>query len=67
MISWFLSQVSVNGHAYEVGTVVFFSNPVNTVGVVMGIFAALCVGAALAFIAMTHVRRKKKGENRYCP
>ncbi|XP_036806635.1 macrophage-stimulating protein receptor [Oncorhynchus mykiss] len=53
-------RVSVNGHAYEVGTVVFFSNPVNTVGVVMGIFAALCVGAALAFIAMTHVRRKKK-------
>ncbi|XP_064822942.1 macrophage-stimulating protein receptor-like isoform X1 [Oncorhynchus masou masou] len=53
-------RVSVNGHAYEVGTVVFFSNTVNTVGVVMGIFAALCVGAALAFIAMKHVRRKKK-------
>ncbi|XP_070965299.1 macrophage-stimulating protein receptor-like [Oncorhynchus clarkii lewisi] len=53
-------RVFVNGHAYEVGTVVFFSNPVNTVGVVMGIFAALCVGAALAFISMKHVRRKKK-------
>uniref|UniRef100_A0A673ZXB5 receptor protein-tyrosine kinase n=1 Tax=Salmo trutta TaxID=8032 RepID=A0A673ZXB5_SALTR len=56
-------RVSVNGHAYEVGTVVFFSNTVNTVGVVMGIFAALCIGAALAFITMKHVRRKKKGEN----
>ncbi|XP_055773865.1 macrophage-stimulating protein receptor-like isoform X2 [Salvelinus fontinalis] len=53
-------RVSVNGHAYEVGTVVFFSNTVNTVGVVMGIFAALCVGAALAFIAMKYVRKKKK-------
>ncbi|XP_035633029.1 macrophage-stimulating protein receptor-like isoform X1 [Oncorhynchus keta] len=53
-------RVSVNGHAYEVGTVVFFSNTVNTVGVVMGIFAALCVGAALTFIAMKHARRKKK-------
>uniref|UniRef100_A0A4W5PNI1 Macrophage-stimulating protein receptor n=1 Tax=Hucho hucho TaxID=62062 RepID=A0A4W5PNI1_9TELE len=53
-------RVSVNGHAYEVGTVVVFSNTVNTVGVVMGIFAALFVGAALAFIAMKHVRRKKK-------
>ncbi|CAB1353380.1 unnamed protein product [Coregonus sp. 'balchen'] len=53
-------RVSVNGRAYEVGTVVFISNTVNTVGVVMGIFAALCFGASLAFIAMKHVMRKKK-------
>uniref|UniRef100_A0A4W5KI84 Macrophage-stimulating protein receptor n=1 Tax=Hucho hucho TaxID=62062 RepID=A0A4W5KI84_9TELE len=58
-------MVSVNGRAYEVGTVVLVDNTINIVVIMFGIFLALCVGAVLAFITMKHVRRKKKGENRY--
>lgn len=58
--------MSVNGRAYEVGTVVFVNNTTNIVVIMFGIVIALCVGAAMAFITMKHVRRKKKGENRYC-
>ncbi|KAK6321728.1 hypothetical protein J4Q44_G00087040 [Coregonus suidteri] len=55
-------MVSVNGRAYKVGTVVFVNNTINTVGIMLGIFTALCVGAALAFIIMKHMRRKKNAK-----
>nr|XP_046198940.1 macrophage-stimulating protein receptor-like [Oncorhynchus gorbuscha] len=55
-------MVSVNGRAYEVGTVVFVNNTTNIVFIMFGIVIALCVGAAMAFITMKHVRRKKKAK-----
>ncbi|XP_075996998.1 macrophage-stimulating protein receptor-like isoform X2 [Genypterus blacodes] len=53
-------EVSVNGEDYNVGTVILVNNDIVIVGIVLGIIAALVVGAALAFTVMFHLRRKKK-------
>lgn len=42
------------------GTVVRVSNH-YMVGIVLGILAALVLGAVLAFLVMKHLRKKKKG------
>ncbi|XP_053539574.1 macrophage-stimulating protein receptor isoform X2 [Ictalurus punctatus] len=52
-------RVSVNGEIYEVGRVIYSSSN-HLVGIVLGILAALVVGAALAFLVMTHLRKRKK-------
>ncbi|KAL7891780.1 hypothetical protein AOLI_G00012560, partial [Acnodon oligacanthus] len=52
-------RVSVNGETYEIGRVVYFRNN-STVGIVLGILAALAVGAALACAVMIHLRKRKK-------
>ncbi|XP_064154821.1 macrophage-stimulating protein receptor isoform X1 [Anguilla rostrata] len=54
-------RVSVNGHVYFVGKVIHVSNN-SAVGIVLGILAALVVGAVLAFFVMRHLRKLKKGE-----
>ncbi|KAM4613484.1 macrophage-stimulating protein receptor-like [Polymixia lowei] len=55
-------RVSVNGDVHDVGKVVYVNknNTVVITGIVLGIIAALVLGAALAFIVMTHLRKKKK-------
>lgn len=61
-------RVFVNHDVYDMGTVLFddsFNN--NAIaGIVLGIFAALVVGAALALIVMINLRKKKRAtiENR---
>lgn len=61
-------KVSVNGEIYGVGTVVNDDNNNDTViaGIVLGIIAALALGAGLALIVMMHLRKKKRAniENR---
>lgn len=61
-------RVYVNGEIHNVGTVVNDDNNNNTViaGIVLGIIAALVVGAGLALIVMIHLRKKKRAiiENR---
>ncbi|XP_059185829.1 macrophage-stimulating protein receptor-like isoform X2 [Centropristis striata] len=61
-------QVVVNGKVHKVGTVVNYDSNNNTViaGIVLGIIAALVVGAGLALIVMIHLRKKKRAniENR---
>ncbi|XP_041813694.1 macrophage-stimulating protein receptor-like isoform X2 [Chelmon rostratus] len=61
-------RVFVNGEVYNVGTVVNDDSNNNTViaGIVLGIIAALVVGAGLALIVMIHLRKKKRAniENR---
>lgn len=52
--------MSVNGEIYNVGRVAYSSSNLP-VGIVLGILAALAVGAALAFAIMTHLHRRKKG------
>ncbi|KAL6458477.1 hypothetical protein MHYP_G00337070 [Metynnis hypsauchen] len=52
-------RVSVNGETYEIGRVVYFTNN-STVGIVLGILAALAIGAALACAVMIHLRKRKK-------
>ncbi|XP_072540997.1 macrophage-stimulating protein receptor isoform X2 [Salminus brasiliensis] len=52
-------RVSVNGEVYEVGRVVDASSD-STVGIVLGILAALVVGAALAYAVMSHLRKRKR-------
>lgn len=54
----------VNGEVNEVGTVVNneSSNTTVIVGILLGIIAALVVGAGLALIVMIHLRKKKRGE-----
>lgn len=55
----------MNHEVYDVGTVLFDDsfNQNAIVGIVLGIIAALVVGAALALIVMIHLRKKKRGEN----
>ncbi|TSM36139.1 Macrophage-stimulating protein receptor [Bagarius yarrelli] len=53
--------VSVNGETYDVGRVAY-SRSNLPVGIVLGIFAALAVGAALAFALMTHWHKRKKAK-----
>lgn len=57
-------KVSVNGDVYDMGTVVNeeSSNTTVIVGIVLGIIAALVVGAGLALIVMNHLRKKRMGE-----
>lgn len=50
----------MNGEIYEVGRVIYSSSNLH-VGIVLGILTALAVGAAFAFIVMTHLRKRKKG------
>lgn len=59
-----LMKVSVNGDVYDMGTVMNeeSSNTTVIVGIVMGIIAALVVGAGLTLIVMNHLRKKRMGE-----
>lgn len=57
------SQVFVNGEEYDIGVVVTTKNN-YILGMVLGIIAAVGVGAFLAYIAMAHERNRKKGK---CP
>ncbi|KAK2857771.1 hypothetical protein Q7C36_005690 [Tachysurus vachellii] len=52
-------MVSVNGEIYDVGRVAYSSSHLP-VGIVLGILAALAVGAALAFALMNHWHKRKK-------
>lgn len=54
----------MNGEMYDMGTVVNDDKNNNTeiAGIVLGIIAALVVGAGLALIVMIHLRKKKRGE-----
>lgn len=52
-------QVSVNGQIHEVGWVVYVQNE-TIAAIVCGIIIALLVGAALAFLVMYTLRKKKK-------
>ncbi|XP_054473858.1 macrophage-stimulating protein receptor-like isoform X2 [Anoplopoma fimbria] len=61
-------EVSVNGDVHGVGRVVNDDRNNSTViaGIVLGIIAALVVGAGLALLVMIHLRKKKRAniENR---
>ncbi|KAI9515085.1 hypothetical protein NQZ68_027951 [Dissostichus eleginoides] len=61
-------QVSVNGEVTDVGKVVNYdtNNATMILGIVLGIVAALVVGAGLALLVMIHLRKKKRAniENR---
>lgn len=61
-------NVFVNGEAFDVGTVVINDGNSSTViaGVVLGIIAALVLGAGLALAVMIHLRKKNRAniENR---
>uniref|UniRef100_A0A3P8UKG0 Macrophage-stimulating protein receptor n=1 Tax=Cynoglossus semilaevis TaxID=244447 RepID=A0A3P8UKG0_CYNSE len=52
-------QVFVNGEAYDVGTVAYHNNTTVIVGIVLGIIAALVLGAGLALVAMFQLKKKK--------
>lgn len=54
----------MNREDYDVGTVVYNKTSHSTVivGIVLGILAALVVGAGLALVVMKHLRDKKRGE-----
>ncbi|KAJ3601888.1 hypothetical protein NHX12_029650 [Muraenolepis orangiensis] len=56
-----LVQVYVNGIVTEIGTVFMTNNYRNTIiaGIVMGIVAALVIGAVLAYFVMTHRKTQK--------
>lgn len=56
--------MSVNGEIYDIGRVAYSSSNLP-VGIVLGILAALAVGAALAFALMNHWHKRKKGETMY--
>ncbi|XP_071350437.1 macrophage-stimulating protein receptor isoform X2 [Trachinotus anak] len=59
-------KVFVNGEVSDVGTVVYGNNNTVIAGIVLGILAALVVGAGLALLVMIHIRKKKRAniENR---
>ncbi|XP_049431579.1 macrophage-stimulating protein receptor-like [Epinephelus fuscoguttatus] len=61
-------KVSVNGEIYDVGRVVNDDNNNSTMiaGILLGIIAALVLGAGLALMVMIHLRKKKRAniENR---
>ncbi|KAK7155634.1 hypothetical protein R3I93_010318 [Phoxinus phoxinus] len=52
-------KVLVNGEEYYIGLVVITKNNF-ILGTVLGIIAAVGVGAALAYVAMAHERKRKK-------
>uniref|UniRef100_A0A3Q1JWZ8 receptor protein-tyrosine kinase n=1 Tax=Anabas testudineus TaxID=64144 RepID=A0A3Q1JWZ8_ANATE len=54
-------RVSVNKRVYNVGRVVYNNNHHTViVGIVLGIIAALVVGAGLALLAMMNIKKKKR-------
>ncbi|XP_074529741.1 macrophage-stimulating protein receptor-like [Halichoeres trimaculatus] len=57
-------KVSVNGEVYDVGTVVNYdTNHATTIaGIVLGILAALVIGAASALAVMVHLKKKKRAD-----
>ncbi|XP_046881044.1 macrophage-stimulating protein receptor [Hypomesus transpacificus] len=55
-------QVTVNGVEYNVGRVVLVNHTIVKVGIVLGILAAIGVGAAIAFIFMKHLKTKQKAK-----
>ncbi|XP_020789740.2 macrophage-stimulating protein receptor isoform X2 [Boleophthalmus pectinirostris] len=61
-------QVIVNGEVHNVGTVLINKRDKSTMiaGVVLGIIAALVIGAGLALAVMIHLKKKKRAniENR---
>lgn len=57
-----LFQVFVNGEVYDIGIVVFTKNS-YIVGIVLGIIAALGLGAALAYVVMAQKNKRKKGKS----
>lgn len=61
--STLFSQVFVNGEEYDIGVVVTAKNNF-ILAMVLGIIAAVGLGAALAYFAMAHERKKKKSK---CP
>lgn len=54
----------MNGEVYDVGTVMNdeTNNTTTIVGIILGIVAALVVGASLALAVMVYLRKKKTGE-----
>lgn len=54
----------MNGETYDIGRVAY-SRSNLPLGIVLGILAALAVGAALAFALMTQLHKRKKGEAIY--
>lgn len=52
----------MNGEEFDVGTVVYYDNKTAIAGIVLGIIAALVLGATLALVVMIHLRKKKRGE-----
>ena len=54
----------MNGEVTEVGKVVNYdtNNATMILGIVLGIIAALVLGAGLALLVMIHLRKKKRGE-----
>lgn len=52
-------KVFVNGEVYDIGMVVFTKNN-YTVGIVLGILAAVGLGAALAYVVMAQKNKRKK-------
>ena len=54
----------VNGNVTDIGKVVFMDNPSRTIiaSIVMGILAAVVLGATLALFGMTRLRKTKQGE-----
>lgn len=59
-----LVRVFVNGEVYDVGTVVNdeTNNTTTIVGIILGIVAALVLGATLALAVMVYLRKKKTEE-----
>uniref|UniRef100_A0A3P9LIM9 Macrophage-stimulating protein receptor n=1 Tax=Oryzias latipes TaxID=8090 RepID=A0A3P9LIM9_ORYLA len=58
-------KVTVNGIIFEVGTVHYDtnSNLVIVVSIILGIIAALALGAVLACLVMTRLRKKKRAKD----
>lgn len=52
----------MNREEHDIGVVVMKNNNL-IVGVVLGILAAVGVGAAIVYVAMAQERKKKKGES----
>lgn len=53
----------MNRKVFDVGTVVHNNHHKSVlVGIGLGIFAALVVGAGLALLIMKHLRKKERGE-----
>ncbi|KAA0712821.1 Macrophage-stimulating protein receptor [Triplophysa tibetana] len=55
-------KVFVNGEVYDIGIVVFTKNS-YIVGIVLGIIAALGLGAALAYVVMAQKNKRKNGKS----
>ncbi|XP_024126636.1 macrophage-stimulating protein receptor isoform X1 [Oryzias melastigma] len=62
-------KVTVNGIVFDVGTVHYdkSSNLVVVVSIILGIVAALVLGAGLALLVMTRLRKKKRDNKKNDP